>query len=445
MPVQIHTVTSDATAAEAIAATNSTKLLNPDDVLASISSAGAIRTALDAVVAAYVAANPPAVTAADQFAIRAGTGTAAMVPSVFKTAAANGLEYPIKVIAPLGGLGVFQCTAGATGSTAALTGQIDTGVTSGMPAVTGINNSGTLGAGVYGVTGPSNGGAAVYGANFGGAGTFGSAVLAEYRGAGNGYALNARSGEVAASVTNRPTAIIFSGNNGTRQAALQADITGANTTYGIHTNGGIFTASGVTTSDRRVKRGITPVAPDAAEKLLDAVGFHTFTKLIDARALTRSHEERAERYRQGVAEVTRELAVLKDKRQAGEGRKAAEAPEAGADAAQLDAVEAALGRQLAELEELAAVPLVTDDTTLTLGMQAGVIAQDLQDLTKSIGAFEWLVRRSDPADEQSILVVDYESLYAILFAGMQSKLAAQAARLSALEGGAAKPAARKAA
>jgi hypothetical protein len=96
-------------------------------------------------------------------------------------------------------------------------------------------------------------------------------------------------------------------------------------------------------------------------------------------------------------------------------------------------VEFKLLKQLTDLEQSLAEPLLVTDEALSLGMQAGVLAQKLQAATADVGAFEWLVRLGDPNDPESILSVDYESLYAVLFAGVQSKLSAQAARLTALE------------
>lgn len=66
------------------------------------------------------------------------------------------------------------------------------------------------------------------------------------------------------------------------------------------------------------------------------------------------------------------------------------------------------------------VVVSTSDAALTLGRQAGVIAQEVQALAASTGYGDWLVSKS-PSGK---LAVDYQSLAMIVAKGNQLRLAA---------------------
>jgi hypothetical protein len=66
--------------------------------------------------------------------------------------------------------------------------------------------------------------------------------------------------------------------------------------------------------------------------------------------------------------------------------------------------------------------------------QAGVIAQELQQLTQSLGAFTYLVRLTNPADPSSMLAVDYVALYAIVAVGERERMRRLEERLAKLGG-----------
>jgi hypothetical protein len=206
----------------------------------------------------------------------------------------------------------------------------------------------------------------------------------------------------------------LSGASGPRDNTVQFDVSGANTTYGIRTNGAIFTASGVTTSDKRTKRNIVAfekASLKAAIELQKKIVWHSFDKLIDqasilaiqketntqgANDLTALEKSAADLNGDGL--VTEEEIAEFQKRKAEHDLK----------------VQAAVDKKDAVYD--------VSDKALLLGKQAGVIAQELQALTKQLGDFEWLVKRSIPSDKESVLVVDYNSLYAILEAATQERL-----------------------
>jgi hypothetical protein len=72
----------------------------------------------------------------------------------------------------------------------------------------------------------------------------------------------------------------------------------------------------------------------------------------------------------------------------------------------------------ADVQEAPAAPEPREVTQRELGMQSGVSAQGLQKLTKELGAFEWLVKKSFGGE----LSVDYTSLFSIISAGVQFRL-----------------------
>lgn len=232
----------------------------------------------------------------------------------------------------------------------------------------------------------------------------------------------------------------INGPNGSRNAVGQFDLSGANTTWGVSTNGAIFTAGGVTTSDKRLKRDIVQIDGARAAELATKVRFYTFQKLKDPASIVRIQNEMQARAKAQLSDLEQQLAgaiaveeaaALAEKA-AKEAAKAAKAAEKNGDATTIVAVPVAKSAPAMSSDDIRAriehckkeceITLDVSDEALSIGRQAGVIAQDLQATLVDFPEYAFLVKLSDPADQESVLVVDYQSLDAIMTAAIQHKL-----------------------
>lgn len=245
------------------------------------------------------------------------------------------------------------------------------------------------GNGVTGIVTGSGGGSGTYGLVTGNGS--GSGLLGEVAGSGPGHGVLGRVGFASTATGNVNSAGYFeSGSVGTRLATVRAMVLNATTTsFGIWTNNSIFAAGSVTTSDKRLKREIKTIDGELAYKMLQSINFTHYKKLIDAQEVEQRFAELKE---QGKAE----LEALKAQPESVERKK------------RIDAITSLLAQKVD-----------TSDGAMFLTRQAGIIAQELQLLTKKLKAFDWLVKLSDPSDKDSKLVIDTESLQFILFAGQQ--------------------------
>ena len=337
--------------------------------------------------------------------------------NVIKVQSTDGTAHAVYVIGGAGGLNVVRAEsfgghavsgvvmAGNGGH--ALTGTV---VSGGGCAVRGeqLSPAGGFG-GQFVVTGPSGDGVRgeVYNAGSGDAvsgmivGTGGGhGIRGQIAAGGNGNAGYFTVGPNANANGTGCAVYALNGANGTRNAVGQFMLSGTNTAWGVYTNGPIYTAGGVTTSDRRLKRDITAIDGARAATFSRLVRFYTYDKLIDGRTI----KEVEQRLREDGA---RELAELETVDTASEGfdAKAHKAAIAGA-------------------KKKRAITLEVSDDKLSIWRQAGVIAQELQELCAEFPEFAFLVKPADPADPDPILVVDYQSLDAIMNAGMQARLEA---------------------
>jgi hypothetical protein len=269
----------------------------------------------------------------------------------------------------------------------------------------GLVNGGGNGHGALGVVSGNGSGSGTYGlVNGGGNGHgaigvvsgngSGSGMHGAINGGGNGHGVLGVAGFESGSTGNGFAGLFVNGPNGMRDAVVSASVSGGNTTWGVYTNGAIFTAGGFTTSDERLKRDITAIDGELAYKLLSKIKFSTFAKLIDASTVKKIDDT-------NKAVLREKIAAHKEKAKEKDGRnKEAE-------------------QEIAELEKALTIEPKLSDKYMFLSNQAGVIAQQIKALTKELGAYEWLVRLSSPADAKSMLVVDTESLQFILLAGQQ--------------------------
>jgi len=348
-------------------------------------------------------------TVADMLSTSSSTGKV-VTDDVFRAAVGTGQNRAIEVdVGAASPAGEFVSSGGLNST---LRGVINGTGGTGIAGVEGFNATTNLG--TYAVGGIASAGGNAVGGTVTGAGD-GIAGEFVYQGTGNGGGLRVYTvtnnewgayvetstaiagggfgSGIGNSATSTGTGVAvygIAGQYGSHFAAGQFEQVGANTTWGVHTNGAIFTAGGVTTSDSRVKRNITEINLDNAISLQKALTFYTYDKLLDASGIEKMA---AERRAKGSAKL-KELKASKS------------------------AVVAALESAAAD----AAYTVDTSDKALTLGRQAGVIAQELQGLTHKIGDFQWLVKLSDKNDENSTLVVDYESLDQILNAATAERL-----------------------
>lgn len=171
----------------------------------------------------------------------------------------------------------------------------------------------------------------------------------------------------------------------------------------VRSAGTYFGAGFTTVSDSRNKDNQQDVDVKAAIELSRRIGFKEFDLMTSWATLERV----AETQKRLDGQYEKELAAYNENEKAQAGKKKGDAP--GQDAIQ--------SAPPAKVE-------MPDYERKLIAHQAGVIAQVLRDLTKEIGAFEWLVKEDDLGE----LAVDYPSLFSILHAGTN-------ARLAALEGG----------
>ena len=156
----------------------------------------------------------------------------------------------------------------------------------------------------------------------------------------------------------------------------------------------------IPTSDKRLKINLKPIDKDKAAELSTLVDFVEYDRVQGVVDLEDEYKRMV-----SLHESRRDNGKNKDK-------------DLGNDFSEdLAAIEA-------ELEEThksykSKIEAASKDV---LRHEAGVIAQELQKITKKIGAFEWLVKPSIPDDENSILTVDYQSLNSILHIGYRHRL-----------------------
>lgn len=369
-------------------------------------------------------------TVADLLTPSASTGKI-VTDNVLRTALGTGLDRQISIARAGVGVSVSNTDASGAGALVVNTSGAGSGnginVTVNTMGGSGIYSSAS-GSSPYGIIGSHNSsGTGVRGVAIGSSGA-GSAVEAWYMGAGNGFGLNAycsstggaaavrgrmvgaTNGDagqfevgVAGTSTGTGSAInATNGPNGTRNAVGTFTQSGANTTWGITTNGAIFASGGFTPSDKRVKRDIAEIDPTAAAEFSRLVKFYTFDKLMDPESILGA-QARIRAQGEADAEAIREGISVRES------------------AGETDLAE--LQENLAEAESRASIELDISDAALSIGRQAGVIAQELQALTaKAFPEFAFLVRLSDPANPDSILAVDYQALDAIMSAGFQARL-----------------------
>jgi hypothetical protein len=228
-------------------------------------------------------------------------------------------------------------------------------------------------------------------------------------------------GQTAASTSSAAALYATAGANGTRNAVASFDVAGANTAHGMTTNSSVFAAGTFTTSDRRTKRHIIDIDLKAALALAKRVKWYSFDKLIDPASVLAMQ---AQINAQGEAELERLAEVSFDLD--GDGTLAGDELVAYQAAQQARLQEHAQQVEAAKLRSEA--QLDVSDACLAIAKQAGVIAQELQALCTEIGAYQWLVVPSKKDDPNSTLVVDYNSLYAILEAATQERLRALEAK-----------------
>jgi hypothetical protein len=191
-----------------------------------------------------------------------------------------------------------------------------------------------------------------------------------------------------------------------RPVAVEITQVAANTTWALSTNGAIFAAGGVTTSDKRLKRNIKELDTDAAIALQKGVTFYEYDKLLDSATVEAVQEQlRAEGARN-----------LKDAAENASSFKGA-AWDALDPEEQTKRLEA--NQRLRDAGTIRVnTRLDLSDSALRIAHQSGVIAQELRALTKEIGAFGWLVTQRN-----GTLAVDYDSLFSILQHATQARLA----------------------
>jgi hypothetical protein len=178
-------------------------------------------------------------------------------------------------------------------------------------------------------------------------GAFAAVVQGENQSASNGAGVRGAVGTVAAATGNGPAVSGFAGVNGTRDTAGLFTVAGANTTWGVQTNGAMQATAFTPTSDARLKSDIVDIDIIKAIELQSRVRFVEYVK----------------------------YSVWVD----GEGK----------------------------------------EQRFPVGKQAGVIAQELKELTDELQAFQYLVLGS----EDKYYSVDYNGLYAILNVATNAKLA----------------------
>lgn len=230
----------------------------------------------------------------------------------------------------------------------------------------------------------------------------GQALSARRNGSGTGHCFDALQLE-----TGTGSAGYFADdNNAPRLATLQAIRLGTNSTWSFFTNGPVYAAGGVTTSDRRTKGNISSIDGARALEFYKRITWATFDKYTDAASL-----EAGEAAMQGAARDTRRRleARLAEMDADGNGQVSDE------ERAQY---QTALKRaRSAENRKVSRAP-----SAQLVGRQAGVIAQDLQHALRDFPEFAFLVKLTDPMNPNSTLVVDYTSLQAIINAAVQFKL-----------------------
>lgn len=240
--------------------------------------------------------------------------------------------------------------------------------------------------------------------------TQGAAVYASHEGVGNGPALGARQSgsggghalDAYQQGTGTGIAGLFVDTGGAaRSTVVQVNrVNAAQTTWCLEANGPIFAAGGFTTSDKRIKYNVEALDGERAAAFAAAVRWYAFDKLTDP-ATVQGIEARVRS--EGAARVTQLNTLLAEDMSEAE-RKAAVAA-------------------LAEAKSRAAFTVDMSVKAQLVGRQAGVIAQELQALTaKEFPEFNFLVARTRRDDADSILVVDYTSLQAIINRGVQFKL-----------------------
>lgn len=216
-------------------------------------------------------------------------------------------------------------------------------------------------------------------------------------------------------------------------------------TNALTVNGNISASGTITSSDERLKQGITSIASDeslaaAAVEISRKVNFAQFEKLRDIVAMKADSEMLIARWAENKPALDKELSAA-EKALAGIDSAISKA----ADPGKLEGDEyTAAARALIQLNQdrkaaVGQVARITDDIASqqkeadaaanvelspevnSLGMQAGIIAQELKSLTEKLKAFEWLVERNTEADD-STLVVRWDSLISVVLAGMQIRM-----------------------
>jgi Chaperone of endosialidase len=346
---------------------------------------------------------------ADNASTLAGTGNRVVTDSTLKNALSAQQAYNIDIRA--NGYTIVGRTQDSSGY-----------------AIYGESNGNGAGGGVYGAVNGTGNGIGVYGA-VNGTGN-GSGVYGFINGTGNGSGAVGRAGWVASSTGNGSAVYGDTGGNGTRLAVAQFHRAGANTTWGLYTNAGIFTAGGVTTSDKRVKENIGGINVNNAIKFLEGIRFVQYDKLMDKSGIVAMQERQNKQGRDGIEQVKAKLEQLKFDED-GDGKLSKEERQVRKEARGLEREK--VQSELKQHEELANMVLPTDSKSMFVAKQAGLIAQELQELTAKIGDFEWLVTLSNPHDKESILVVDYTSLAMILEFANREKSNRLEARIAKLE------------
>jgi len=175
----------------------------------------------------------------------------------------------------------------------------------------------------------------------------------------------------------------------------------------VRSSATFYGAGFVTTSDKRLKRNIATIDGEKAAEFSRLVEFVEYDRVagdVEIGKLKRRKQEAPD------AEEKRK-ADSKKVKAAKAGEAAQEDP--GVVEPEFD-VAAMFDEQIKQAEVNAEV---------VQRHEAGVIAQQVQDITKKLGTFEWLVSREYADDPESALQVDYQSMHIILQVGLQYRLA----------------------
>lgn len=185
--------------------------------------------------------------------------------------------------------------------------------------------------------------------------------------------------------------------------------------HGFLTNGTVFAAAGFLTSDKRLKSNIKAIDGATAAKFVSMLSWDTYTKVIDYTQSKAIFEQR-----RNEAKIAYEQENSKDAEAADE-MPADEQGKAGKQARQK-----ARQEKRAKMRELIAAEFKPAEKSFS---ESGVIAQEVQDICKKLEAFDFVVT----ADVNGMLSVNYTAMQAIINAGNQFMLLEQDKRMNSLE------------